>query len=165
MKRIRFVQFLGILFFVTYIILFIVDLLRGVLGDYKDLIFSLFLSLIGINLILKGVLIKSNSTLWFANVLITLSLTIVLLELFELNIVDYYYLFTIIPILASVINLIVFKNLIYVKVIIINITVIIPTILQFLNKFNLYLAMCVFVISILVGVLICRLINFDKEKV
>ncbi len=165
MKKIRIVQFLGIMLFVAYIIVFVIDLIRGVLGDYKELIFSLFMALIGINLVVKGVLVKSNSTLWFANVLIAISLTIVLLKYLGLDILNYYYIFSIIPIIASIINLIVFKNLIYIKVIIINITITIPTIIQFLYNFNIYWTTGMFVISILIGVLICRLINLDKENV
>ena len=155
----------GIMLFVAYIILFILDIFRGVLHNYKELIFSAIMALIGINLIAKGVLIKSNSTLWFANVLIIMSLTIAVLELGRLDIADFYYVFTIIPIIASIINLIVFKNFIYIKVIIVNVTIIIPTVLQFLNSFDIYWATLMFVVSILIGILICRLINFDKENV
>ena len=165
MKKIRIVQFLGIVLFVAYLIVFVIDLVRGILGDYKELIFSLFMAIIGINLIIKGVLIKSNSTLWFANVLITMALTIAVLRCLIIDVVENYYLFTIIPIIASVINLVVFKNLIYIKVIIINVTVIVPTILQFLKKFDIYWTTGMFVISVLIGVLVCRLINFDKENV
>ena len=113
MKKIRIVQFLGIVLFVAYLIVFVIDLVRGVLGDYKELIFSLFMAIIGINLIVKGVIIKSNSTLWFANVLIMMALTIAELRCLMIDVVENYYLFTIIPIIASVINLVVFKNLIY----------------------------------------------------
>ena len=165
MKKIRIVQFLGIVLFVAYLIVFVIDLVRGILGDYKELIFSLFMAIIGINLIIKGVLIKSNSTLWFANVLITMALTIAVLRYLKVDVVENYYLFTIIPIIASVINLVVFKNLIYIKVIIINVTVIVPTMLQFLKNFDIYWTIGMFVISILIGVLVCRLINFDKENV
>lgn len=165
MKKIRIVQFLGIVLFVAYLIVFVIDLVRGVLGDYKELIFSLFMAIIGINLIIKGVIIKSNSTLWFANVLITMALTIAVLRYLKIDVVENYYLFTIIPIIASVINLVVFKNLIYIKVIIINVTVIVPTMLQFLKKFDIYWTTGMFVISVLIGVLVCRLINFDKENV
>ncbi len=165
MKKIRIVQFLGIVLFVAYLIVFVIDLVRGFLGDYKELIFSLFMAIIGINLIIKGVLIKSNSTLWFANVLITMALTIAVLRYLKIGVVENYYLFTIIPIIASVINLVVFKNLIYIKVIIINVTVIVPTMLQFLKKFDIYWTTGMFIISVLIGVLVCRLINFDKENV
>lgn len=165
MKKIRVVQFFGIMLFVAYLIVFVIDLYRGFLGDYQEFVFSFIMALIGINLLIKGVIIKSNSTLWFANVLIALSLTIVILEYLSLDINENYYLLTFVPILASVINLIVFKNLIYVKVIIINVTVIIPTILQFINEFDFYWTVGLFVISILIGIFICRLINFDKENV
>ena len=165
MKKIRVVQFFGILLFVAYLFVFIFDLIRGFLGDYQGFVFSLIMALIGVNLLIKGVIIKSNSTLWFANVLIALSLTIVILEYLSLDISENYYLLAFVPILASVINLIVFKNLIYVKVIIINVTVIIPTILQLINEFNFYWTAGMFVISILIGIFICRLINFDKENI
>ena len=165
MKRIRVVQVVGIVLFVAYLLLFIADMLRNVLGNYKEIILSVLISLIGVNLLVKGFLIKSNSTLWFANVLILMSLTIALLEFLKFDIVNYYYLFTIIPMIASVINLIVFKNLIYIKVMIINFTVIVPTVLQFIYKFDIYLMTLMFVISILIGILICRMINFDRENV
>ena len=165
MKRIRVVQVIGIVLFVAYLLLFIADMLRNVLGNYKEIILSVLISLIGVNLLVKGFLIKSNSTLWFANVLILMSLTIALLEFLKFDIVNYYYLFTIIPMIASVINLIVFKNLIYIKVMIINFTVIVPAVLQFIYKFDIYLMTLMFVISILIGILICRMINFDRENV
>ena len=165
MKRIRIVQFVGIALFIAYLLVFVTDLVRGVLGGYKETVFSLFMALVGVNLLVKGVLIKSNSTLWFANVLITMSLTIVVVSLVGLEITKVYYMFTIIPIFASVINLIVFKNLIYVKIIIINITIIVPAVIQFLKNLDIYWTVGLFVISVLIGILVCRLINFDKENV
>jgi hypothetical protein len=164
-KKIRIVQVVGIVLFLSYLLLFVVNVFRGLFADFYQILLSVIMTLIGFNLVFKGVVIKSNSTLWFANVLITMSLTIIILNLLKIDMDEILYLFTIIPIFASVLNLVVFNNLIYLKIIIINITFIVPALIQKFYKFELYCTIGMYVISILIGILVCRLINLDKENV
>ena len=165
MKRIRFVQIIGLLLFLCYVILLVVNAINGFLGNYSHLVLSAIMSIIGLNLIFKGAIIKSSSTMWFANVLISLSLTIIITNLFLIDLRQVYYVMAIIPLCASLINLIVFNNLIYVKVMIINISILVPIVIDYFYDFEIYWSIGMFVISVLTGIMICRFINFDKEKV
>lgn len=165
MKKIRLVQIIGILLFLAYSILLVFDVLKGFLVNYSRFVFSILMAIIGLNLIFKGVVLKSNSTLWFANVLLSLAITIIVFSLLKIDMQKYCYVFSIVPILASILNLFVFNNKIYVKIIIVNITIIIPTIIQYFYKFELYWFVCITIVSVLLGIFLCRFINFDKENV
>lgn len=165
MKKIRLVQAVGIVLFIGYLILLLIDAINGFLGNNTQLVLSVIMAVIGINLIFKGTIIKSSSTMWFANVLISLSVTIIVANLLRVEMRQVYYLMAIIPLFASIVNLIVFNNLTYIKVIIINISIIAPIIIEYFYGFDIYWSIGLFVISILIGVMVCRLINLDKEKV
>jgi len=165
LKKIKIVQVTGIILFLLYFVLLIIDLLIGVFANYSFLVFSIIISAIGINLIYKGVLIKSSSTLWFANTLILYSILIAVLDLLNYDFFGNRVLFSIVPIVSSLINLFVFQNLIYVKVIIINLSIIIPMVIEYYADFEFGAILAVFLISIGVGICACRLINFDKENV
>lgn len=165
MKKIRFVQAVGVVLFLGYILLLVIDVFKGFLGDYYQLILSLIMAIIGFNLLFKAVIIKSSSTIWFAIVLISMSVVIITMSLYRIEIEKLYYVFAIIPLFASLLNLIVFNNLIYIKVMIINATIIVPMIIQQFYTLGNYWSIGLFVISILIGIIICRVINFDKEKV
>lgn len=165
MKKIRFVQAVGVVLFLGYILLLVIDVFKGFLGNYYQLILSLIMAIIGFNLLFKAVIIKSSSTIWFAIVLISMSVVIITMSLYRIEIEKLYYVFAIIPLFASLLNLIVFNNLIYIKVMIINATIIVPMIIQQFYTVGNYWSIGLFVISILIGIIICRVINFDKEKV
>lgn len=165
MKKIRFVQAVGVVLFLGYILLLVIDVFKGFLGNYYQLILSLIMAIIGFNLLFKAVIIKSSSTIWFAIVLISMSVVIITMSLYRIEIEKLYYVFAIIPLFASLLNLIVFNNLIYIKVMIINATIIVPMIIQQFYTLGNYWSIGLFVISILIGIIICRVINFDKEKV
>ena len=165
MKKIRFVQSIGVILFLAYIVMLIVDFYKGFLGNYSQLILSIIMAIIGFNLLFKAVVIKSTSTMWFAIVLISMSLVVVIISLMNLDIENLYYVFAIVPLFASVLNLIVFNNLIFVKVIIINITIIVPTLIDYFYNLELYWSIGLFIISILMGIMVCKFIRFDKENV
>jgi len=164
-KRIRIVQIIGVTLFIIYFGLFLLDLIWGLLNDTNAIIFSIILALISISLIYKGVLLKSSSTLWFAINLILCAIFLIVISLLDLSIDDFYFVFSLIPIVASVCNLFIFRYNIYIKVIILNISIIIPIIL--LQFFNLiwWVVLIVAIVSISLGILICRSINFGREKV
>lgn len=165
MKRIRIVQLLGFLLVIIYIGLFIIDANFGLLQDMDTSVFSILLVLIGINLIHKGAIIASSSTLWFANNLIFGAITILLLNYLQLNLRDFIYIFAIIPIIPSLINLIILKVKIYVKVLILNASFIIPVLIFQFAYVQWYWILIVSVASLFLGVIICRNINLDKEKI
>lgn len=165
MKKIRVVQIIGIVLFLVYLILILLDIFNKIFGDYRLLIFSSIMAVVSLNMIFKGVIIKSSSTLWFAIFLIISSILIVVFEILKINIEEYYFVFAIIPIFSSLLNLVVFKNLIYIKVIIINLSILIPLIIQSFNNFNIWLNISIYIISILLGIITCRSINLNKENV
>ena len=93
MKKIKIVQFIGILLFIIYVTLLLIDLTLNVLGDVKIIVFSCIMALISINLIAKGVILKSSSTLWFSITLILCAILIAVLEILQKNVSDFYYIF------------------------------------------------------------------------
>ena len=165
MKKIRIIQIIGILLFLVYVGLFITHLIWGILHDLDILVFSVVLAIISFVSIYKGVLLKSSSTLWFSIFLILTAIFVIILNLMNLNINNYYFVFSTLPIIASIINLIIFKYKIYIKLIILNISIAIPIFcMQFLS-FEWWVNLIIGSVTILLGVFICRSINFDKEKV
>jgi hypothetical protein len=164
LKKIDIVKWIGIILFFVYISILIIDIFSGFLGDYNIIVISLILSIISINSVVKGRLIKSSSTMWFAITLILFSILIVIFELKNIKPLDYYFVFSIIPIISSVINLAIFENLIYIKVIIFNISIIIPITIQYFFKLQVFLIAIVSILSIVVGILVCRQISLSKEN-
>ena len=165
MKKIRIIQVIGIVLFIIYFGLFVLDLVWELLSDWDAMIFSVILALISLSLIYKGVLLKSSSTLWFSINLILSAIFLIIINLLYLDLNEYYYIFSLIPIISSLFNLFIFKYKIYIKVIILNISVIIPIIaLQFFDL-EWWIIVVISVVAIALGVLICRSINFEREKV
>lgn len=165
MKKIKIIQIIGISLVFIYLALLISDVVWGYLGDINTLVFSVILVCIGLNLIRKGVLLKSTSTLWFAMCLIIFAICIIILKLNNQDTQDFAYLFGIIPLIASFINLAIFGAKIYIKVIILNVSILVPIFTsQFLN-FQWFINVGIGVISLVLGILICRNINLDKEKI
>lgn len=164
MKKIKIAQNLGIILVLTYIVLVIANLIWGVLEDKSIFVFSVLIVLVGSNLIYKGTLLKSTSTLWFAYNLIFGAILIIILEIFRFSIGDYAYLFAILPLLPSLINVCMGVK-IYIKVMIINLSISIPIIITTFVKMQWYLICIVYLISIVMGIVICRNLNLDKEKI
>ena len=164
-KKIKIAQIIGILLFSLYISLLLLDLLWGVLGEINNLIFSCVMAGISLSLIYKGVLLKSSSTLWFAITLILSAIVLIIFNLFGLDLNGYYFIFVLIPIIASIFNLIIFHYKIYIKVIILNISIAIPIFTAHFWFENWWQNLIVGVVAIIIGILICRSINFEREKV
>ena len=101
MKKIRFVQAVGVVLFLGYILLLVIDVFKGFLGNYYQLILSLIMAIIGFNLLFKAVIIKSSSTIWFAIVLISMSVVIITMSLYRIEIEKLYYVFAIIYIVLE----------------------------------------------------------------
>lgn len=165
MKRVKVVQLIGIILFILYIVFVILNAFKvGFIEGRQTLIFSILLAVLSITLIYKGVLLKSSSTLWFSLNLISYAIIIVVFEVVDLTFSDYYYLLSLIPIIASLINLAVFGYMIYIKVIILNITVAVPILLWQFTSLDFWWIIGVGVVSVLLGIIICRLIYDKKEK-
>lgn len=165
MKRIRIVQLLGFVLVGCYIVLFSIDIKYGLLGNMRNWIFSILVVLIGINLICKGIILSSSSTMWFANNLILVAITILFIEFIQLNINEYIFVFSIIPIIPTFINLFILKQKIYIKVFILNASIIIPILIFQFSSIEWYWVCGMAIVSIALGIIICRNINLDKEKI
>lgn len=164
MKKIRVVQTIGLVLFVVYIFFVVYDATTGIVEELQIILFSLIMALISLNLIAKGVIIKSSSTLWFAITLILFSIAMIIMDILQLKQLDNYYIFSLIPIISSVINLAIFKNLIYIKVIILNISVFLPILINHVYDLRTWLVIFIGIISVIFGVFVCRYINITKEN-
>lgn len=164
MRKIQVVQLIGIVLFVTYIALIATDIIFNYLRDYKVLILSSVLAIISLNLISKGVLLKSSSTLWFAITLLLMAIIIVIMHLMDIMPGKYYFIFAIVPIFSSIINLAIFHNLIYIKVIILNVSILIPILIIYFLDLSIWIYWLITIISILLGIVICRSWNLVKEN-
>ena len=72
--------------------------------------------------------------------------------------------FGVIPLISSFVNLAIFGAKIYIKVIILNLSILVPIFTsQFLN-FQWFINVGIGIVSLILGILICRSINLDKEK-
>lgn len=165
MKKIRVVQIIGFILCLLYVGLFITDIIWGYIGNYKELLFSILLVVVSISLLVKGVFLKSQSTLWFAITLVLFAIFMLISNIFNMNITIYNYIYILLPIIASMINIVVFHNLLYIKVIILNITIAIPFILEKYIPIQKFWFFVVGVVSIALGIFVCRLIKMKKEKV
>ncbi|HBO48215.1 MAG TPA: hypothetical protein DD614_00015 [Clostridiales bacterium] len=164
-KRVRIIQIVGLILVFVYLGLFVSNLVFGYMGSLDTFIFSIILVAIGFDLIYKGVLLKSSSTLWFANSLILFAILIIILKLEKQNLLDFVYLFALIPVLPSILNLAVFKNTIYIKIIILNLSIFIPILIQFVFSPKFWLMLIIWLFSVTLGIIICRNLKFGKEKV
>jgi len=165
LKKIKIIQIISFVLVFLYIALFIIELATNLLKDWKTFVFSAFLAVISVTMIYKGKLLKSTSTLWFANTLILCAIIIILSEIFSWNILDNYCIFLIIPLVASIINLVVFHSKIYWKVIIFNVSVLVPALITYFYDFSAWINVVFWVISVAIGILISRSINLEKESV
>lgn len=165
MRKIRLVQIVGILLVVVYCILLCLDVIFNGLGNNRIILLSLVLAGIAVNMIVKGVIIRSGSTLWFA---ITLVISAIAVIIFSINTIDlnkYYYVFAILPIIASLINLVIFQNLIYIRIIIINVSILIPILLYSFVDLALHWVWLIGSVSVIGGIIVCRMIITNKENV
>lgn len=165
MKRIKVVQIIGFVLFLIYITLAISDLIIGYIGDYRELVFSILLAVISINMLTKGVFLKSQSTLWFAITLVLYAILVIIFNTINVKYNTFNYIFILLPIIASVINIVVFHNLMYIKVIILNITIAIPFILSKYLKLNNIWLFIIGIVSIFIGIILCRFFKMKGEKV
>lgn len=165
MKEIKKVQLIGFGLFVIYCFLIVADLLFDYWGDYSNLALSILLAVISLNMIHKGMLLRSGSTLWFAVSLILFAILIIIFEIINIDPFQYYFVFTFIPIIASLINVAIFQNLIYIKVIIINISIILPILIMYFTDLSIWWIIGIGVVGLIAGIIVCRNIVFNKEKV
>ena len=161
-KRVKIIQIIGSLLVFVYLGLFVSNVIFGYLGALDTFIFSILLVVIGFDLIWKGVLLKSSSTLWFAICLILWAILILILKLYNQNIQEYIFVFASIPLIPSALNMIVFKNSIYLKVIIINIFIIVPILLMQFLTLSWWWLVLMATASVGVSIVICRFIGLKR---
>lgn len=163
-KRVKIIQIIGSLLVFVYLGLFVSNVIFGYLGALDTFIFSILLVVIGFDLIWKGVLLKSSSTLWFAICLILWAILILILKLYNQNIQEYNFVFASIPLIPSALNMIVFKNSIYLKVIIINISIIVPILLMQFLTLSWWWLVLMATASVGVSIVICRFIGLKRGR-
>lgn len=163
-KRVKIIQIIGSLLVFVYLGLFVSNVIFGYLGALDTFIFSILLVAIGFDLIWKGVLLKSSSTLWFAICLILWAILILILKLYNQNIQEYNFVFASIPLIPSALNMIVFKNSIYLKVIIINISIIVPILLMQFLTLSWWWLVLMATASVGVSIVICRFIGLKRGR-
>ncbi|MDY5677022.1 MAG: hypothetical protein SPK63_04455 [Eubacteriales bacterium] len=163
-KRVKIIQIIGSLLVFVYLGLFVSNVIFGYLGALDTFIFSILLVAIGFDLIWKGVLLKSSSTLWFAICLILWAILILILKLYNQNIQEYIFVFASIPLIPSALNMIVFKNSIYLKVIIINIFIIVPILLMQFLTLSWWWLVLIATASVGVSIVICRFIGLKRGR-
>lgn len=163
-KRVKIIQIIGSLLVFVYLGLFVSNVIFGYLGALDTFIFSILLVVIGFDLIWKGVLLKSSSTLWFAICLILWAILILILKLYNQNNQEYIFVFASIPLIPSALNMIVFKNSIYLKVIIINISIIVPILLMQFLTLSWWWLVLMATASVGVSIVICRFIGLKRGR-
>lgn len=163
-KRVKIIQIIGSLLVFVYLGLFVSNVIFGYLGALDTFIFSILLVVIGFDLIWKGVLLKSSSTLWFAICLILWAILILILKLYNQNNQEYIFVFASIPLIPSALNMIVFKNSIYLKVIIINISIIVPILLMQFLTLSWWWLVLMATASVVVSIVICRFIGLKRGR-
>lgn len=165
MSKIRIVQILGFVLCLAYITILILNMFWGVFPNINNLIFSIILAIVSFELLFKAVIIKSTSTMWFALSLILYALIIIIFERLSLNYKSMAYVFAFLPIISSLIILLLFNNYIYIKLIILNMSIAIPITLFNLLDLKWWIFAIILTIGILFGILLSRMVNLDKEKV
>ncbi len=165
MKKIKIIQCIGLVFVLLYVILVTLNLGFGLLEGKSTFIFSIIIVIVGFNLLFKGAIIKSASTLWFSLNLIFGAIFIIVLEITGGDIYQFYFVLGIIPILASLINLAILRTKIYTKVIILNVSLLIPILLIRFTKIGWLWVTIIGTITFILGIVICRNINLDKEQI
>ena len=165
MKKIKVIQVIGFVLFALYVGLFAIDLIWGVLGETNGIIFSCILAIISLSLLYKGFLLRSSSTMWFAMTLILSAILLITFDLFFVDTQKFYFVLAFVPIVASIFNLLIFKYIIYIKVIILNISIIIPILVARFWTTEWWIVALIGLASITIGILICRYMNLGKEKV
>lgn len=165
MKKIKVVQIIGFILCFVYVGLFVSDLIWGYIGDFREMLFSVLLVIVSISMLTKGVFLKSQSTLWFGITLVLSAILMLIFSIFNVDYILYNYIYILLPIIASMINIAVFHNLIYIKVIILNITIAIPFVISKIVILDVFWYFLIGVISVFLGIVVCRFIKMKKEKV
>ncbi len=164
MRKIRAIKYLGIILSIIYLFVIVVAYYTEYISGTENLIFSVLLAVLSLFSCFKGSMIRSFSTLWFGITLILYALLIIIFEVKNFSYSEYIYVFAFLPIITSLI-FICFRKLNYIKVMIINLSIAIPILLSNIFEIKIGLNIAIFSVSILVGIIVCRLINTHREKV
>ena len=165
MKKIQLVQIINLIWFCVYVVLIVLNFWVGNSNKLIESLFTILLAVISLNLIYKGKLLKSTSTLWFGLNLMIYAIMIIAFNLLKLSIFDYNWLMVLLPILPSIMIIGIFYNLIYVKVIIFNIAIAIPIIIDSIFNIDLWKVLVIALISVMLAIVISRSISIGKESV
>lgn len=165
MKKIKIIQIIGFVLFFVYLGLFVADIVLGFAGEYREIVFSILLAIISINMLSKGVFLKSQSTLWFAITLVLYAIIMIVFSIYNIDYNLYNYIFILLPVISSAISIVVFHNLLYIKVIILNVTLVVPVILNKFIGVKWYWLLLIGILSVVLGIFVCRLLKVKREKI
>lgn len=111
MKRITKYNIVNFGILLSWIVVFIINNTTNFFAYDFLYYFISTLCAIGISLIFKSIIFKSDSSLWFGILCITISVILFIIEIKNMNYKNYWVLLTIAPIVANIIVLIVFRDL------------------------------------------------------
>lgn len=163
MRKIRAIKFIGIILFVGYVLIGIMAYMERLVSRTDNILFSVLLAILSIFVCFKGSILKSYSTLWFGITLILYALLIVTFEVVKFDYMGYSYVFAFLPLITSTL-FICFKKFNYIKIFIINLTIAIPVMFVNILNLKLWLNIAVFTISIIIGIVVCKLIDLSRER-
>lgn len=158
MKRITKYNLVNLILLITYIAIIIVQSATNVfLMDTRFFWFMAFCCFVGVSLIFKFLIFKSDSSLWFGATLISVAITICLFYYYNLKYEQFYASFLISPIIGSLFVGLIFKDVLQLKMIIYILCFMVPLYLLNFSIINWYV--CVIIIVTLI-IMCVFLLNF-----
>ncbi len=128
-----------------------------------DLLASILFALLSIILLYKGIIVYSQSTCWFGLNMILVAILLLLFDLLKIS--NFYnYLYAFIPIISSLIIIAVYSNLLYIKVIVLDVSIAIPLITFWYITTDWWWQALAYVAMVFAGIIICRNIDISKES-
>ena len=146
-----------------YIVLLVLHTQSYFVGFRYDVLASIMFALLSIMLLYKAIIVYSQSTCWFALNMILVAILLLLFNILNLT-ENFYYLFSIIPIISSIIIIAVYANLLYIKVIVLDISISIPIIVFNYVFLAWWWQVVVYTFSIILGIFVCRKISIFRES-
>lgn len=157
MKRITKFNIVNIVLILTYTILVVLNVYSNFLFMNSKLFwFMAFLCLIGISLLFKFLIFKSDSSLWMSLTILLCAVVLNLIYYLKLDITKYYVTFLLSPIIASLFVGLIFKDVLQLKIATYILTVLIPLALF---SFKIFSGIICILIFFIILVLVLFILN------
>ena len=155
MRRIKRQRIINIVLIIVAMALYITNTMYIHIDNYVFGVMLIFMVL-GISKIYRHIIFKSDSSLWLGITFVSVATTYIILIFLHVNIRDYFAIFLISPIIASVFIGLIFKDVLQLKVILYIVNCMIFSILYSVDMIPLWQ---MFLFSICGGVILTILIN------